>query len=315
MKLPAYRAWPGGLVFGVALLVMAACSSPSAPGSSDGSPQPGQPEYSGFLAASEFVVGNNRFPFGLLSMDGQLLESAQVQVRFYLLAQETNELKVQAPARFRQVEGVTPHRHDDGQVHEHVEVRGVYVVDRVNFDQPGFWGAEFLAATAGGPRLEVQGAAFEVKAESPVPAIGDPAPPSRNLTLADVDSIEEIETRSPPDDMHQLSVMQALEEGRPFVVVFATPMFCVTRMCGPVTDVAAALQERYQDRVNFIHIEPWDLAVARGQGKLVPIDIMLEWNLPTEPWVFVVDEKGLITARFEGLVSSDELEAALQALQ
>ena len=315
MKLPACRSWPAVLVLAVLLLALAACSPASAPVPPDDTPKLGQPDYSGFLAATEFVVGDNRFPFGLLSMNGQLLESAQVRVSFYLLAQETNELKVQAPARFLQVQGVTPHRHDDGQVHEHVEVRGVYVVDKVNFDQPGFWGAEFLAATGDGGTLEVQGAAFEVKAESVVPDVGDLAPPSQNLTLADVDSIEEIETRFPPDGMHQLSVKQALEQGKPFVVVFATPMFCVTRMCGPVTDVAAALHQRYQDQVNFIHIEPWDLAVAREQGKLVPIDIMLEWDLPTEPWVFVVNKEGRIAGRFEGLVSSEELEAEILAAQ
>ncbi len=37
-----------------------------------------------------------------------------------------------------------------------------------------------------------------------------------------------------------------------------------------------------------------------------------EWRLDTEPWVFVVDGKGIIRAKFEGLVTARELEAALQ---
>jgi hypothetical protein len=37
-----------------------------------------------------------------------------------------------------------------------------------------------------------------------------------------------------------------------------------------------------------------------------------EWRLDTEPWVFVVDRKGIIRAKFEGLVTVRELEAALQ---
>jgi hypothetical protein len=271
-------------------------------------------EYSGIIASSEFIVGQNRFPFGLVSEDGQLLEHAQVNVRFYYLKQDSSELRAEAPAIFREVRGVTPHPHPDGEVHEHLEVRGAYTVSQVEFDTPGFWGAEFVVKTADGRQPKIQGRAFEVKSQSAVPNIGDRVPPSMNLTLADVDNIEQIETRVPPDNMHRLSVAQALERGKPFVVVFATPMFCVTRMCGPVTDITASLHDRYKEQVNFIHIEPWDLRIARGEGRLVAISVVLEWKLPTEPWVFVVDEAGRVAARFEGLVSSEELEAAILAV-
>ncbi len=209
---------------------------------------------------------------------------------------------------------MNPHKHDDGQIHEHLDVRGAYVVDRVRFDQPGFWRAEFTATKVTGQEPKVQWLAFEVKSNSSVPNIGDRVPPTRNLTLADVGSIEEIDTRIPHDDMHEISVADALEQGKPFVVVFATPLFCVTRMCGPVTDVVAALHGRNRDQVNFIHIEPWDLTMARAEGKLEPNEITLEWNLPTEPWVFLVNRKGQVAARFEGLVSSEELEGEIRAL-
>ena len=85
-------------------------------------------------------------------------------------------------------------------------------------------------------------------------------------------------------------------------------------MCGPVTDIVASLHSRFQDKVNFIHIEPWDLQLARTEGRLVANDIALEWNLPTEPWVFVVNEDGNVAARFEGLVASEELADAITAL-
>ena len=302
------------LLVAVVTLLLAACSSAPSTPSRSASPLPGVMDYSAIVAASEFVAGEDRFPFGLVSGDGSLLENARVQVRFYYLKQDTDELRGEAQARFLEIEGVTPHQHPGGEVHEHLELRSVYVTRGVEFDTPGFWRAEFLTRTATGQQVSVGSAAFEVKNESTAPYIGELVPPSRNLTLADVDSIEEIETRSPPDNMHELSVAQALEQGKPFVVVFATPMFCATRMCGPVTDIAAALHNRYREQVNFIHIEPWDLNIARGEGKLVPTDISLEWNLPTEPWVFVVDRSGRVAARFEGLVATDELEGALSAV-
>jgi hypothetical protein len=87
-------------------------------------------------------------------------------------------------------------------------------------------------------------------------------------------------------------------------------------MCGPVVDVAAHVYEDYKDRVEFIHIEPWDLPTIRNEGKLVPTAITREWRLPTEPWTFVIGKDNLITARWESLVTPEELSAALEeALQ
>jgi hypothetical protein len=40
---------------------------------------------------------------------------------------------------------------------------------------------------------------------------------------------------------------------------------------------------------------------------------VLAWALPTEPWVFVVNAQGVITAKFEGAVTQGELEAAARA--
>jgi hypothetical protein len=39
---------------------------------------------------------------------------------------------------------------------------------------------------------------------------------------------------------------------------------------------------------------------------------VLEWNLRSEPWVFVVDGAGIVRARFEGVTTRRELEAALK---
>ena len=37
-----------------------------------------------------------------------------------------------------------------------------------------------------------------------------------------------------------------------------------------------------------------------------------EWyNLPSEPWVFVIDENGTVTGRFEGVMDPAELDAML----
>ena len=295
------------LVFSAAVALLAvAC------GSSGAEPIPASADYNSFPGASEFVVGENRFPFVLVSLDGSLLEGATVQVEFFFLEQNAEKLKLGAPAQYREIRGVTPHVHEDGQIHEHLDVRGFYVIHGAQFDTPGVWIARFTATTSNGQRPSVEEMAFNVLEKPAVPAIGDPVPATHNLTIHDVENVAEIDTHIPPDEMHDLSVAQALEEGNPFVVVWSTPAFCISQICGPVTDVVNALQGPYRDRVNFIHIEPWDLKVARSEGRLVPVPEVKEWNLPSEPWVFVVGQDGRVIERYEGLVSSEELEGAIE---
>ena len=268
----------------------------------------------GVMAASEVLVGENRFPFGVATSDGQLVEGANVHVRFYKLTQESEELKIEEDATFREVTGFTPHRHEDGQIHMHKEAQGVYVVDRVTFDEPGIWRAELYVETPGASTSQQGSLAFQVTERSATFRVGDRVPLSRNPTARDAEHLTYITTHHPPvPELYKLTVEEALAQGAPFVVAFSTPAFCASRMCGPVTDVVAQLSTRYDGRASFIHIEPWKLDVARTQGRLELTDIAREWKLPSEPWVFVVDREGRVSARFEGLVSAEELAAALEA--
>ena len=41
---------------------------------------------------------------------------------------------------------------------------------------------------------------------------------------------------------------------------------------------------------------------------------MEEWGLSTEPWVFVVDAEGRVAAKFEGVLSEEELVEVLDRL-
>ena len=75
--------------------------------------------------------------------------------------------------------------------------------------------------------------------------------------------------------------------------------------------VKEALAQRTD--VQVVHVEPYDIAKAEA-GELVPIEAMTEWNLATEPWVFVVGADGKIAASFEGIMGSGELVKAVDAV-
>ncbi len=112
--------------------------------------------------------------------------------------------------------------------------------------------------------------------------------------------------------MHGITIADALAEGRPLVVAFATPAFCETRTCGPVMEsVMDPLYDQYQDRAGFIHVEPFQLQELRDGTGRIPVPATSEWGLQTEPWIFVVDADGRVAAKFESITALDEVESVL----
>ncbi len=184
----------------------------------------------------------------------------------------------------------------------------IYVA-KLNLPRPGtYW---MLAEPEGG-KTKVQAIGNVVVSKTdPPPDAGDPAIASDTPTLASVGGdAATITTQTPPDEsLLQYSVADSLHAKVPFVVVFATPKFCSSRVCGPVVDVVEEVQRHFDgENVRFIHVEVYeDNDPAKGYNRW-----MKEWNLPTEPWTFLVGADGKIAERFEGTVSVDELETAVR---
>jgi hypothetical protein len=163
-------------------------------------------------------------------------------------------------------------------------------------------------------RTKIQGfAKIRVARHPQAPAVGNKAIPSRTPTLASTHGdAAELTTASPPDlSLLRYSVADAIAAHAPFVLVFATPKFCSSRTCGPVVDVAQAVQRHFAGSgVRFIHVEVYtDNNPAQGYNRW-----FREWRLPSEPWVFLVGRDGRIRQRFEGSVSVAELSAAVRRL-
>jgi hypothetical protein len=146
-----------------------------------------------------------------------------------------------------------------------------------------------------------------------VPDVGDPAPRSHNQTLQDVADVSFIDSGVPPDDMHQLSIADAIAQHRPALVVFATPGFCSSATCGPQVRAVKALEPAYSSRLAFIHVEIYrDFKPDPGKRRFTTT--VLEWHLQSEPWVFLIDAAGVIRAEFEAATSSDDLQASIDRM-
>ena len=251
------------------------------------------------LGTSDFAVGENRISFLVVGSNGQVVEAPRARV---YAAPESLARKpiTNAPARLLSLDpddhpaGKSPHAEPDAQA---------LFVTRLRFEKPGrYW----LVADLEG--RSVQGmSVIDVKPEAKAPAVGSEAPRSDTPTLADGPA-EEITTARPPDtELLRYSIKDSIDAEIPFVVVFSTPAFCESRTCGPTVEIVDEVRKRLEgERMRFIHVEVYeDNDPQKGVNRF-----MKEWKLPTEPWVFVVDSRGIVRARFEGSASVEELEAA-----
>jgi hypothetical protein len=311
-------------------LLAAACASDGSTGST-GPTTPTSPTGTGATGAGMVAVAASvdlyvgepqRVAFGLVMPDGSLVSFGEVEVDFAFLG--TAETPAEGPgpsatAAFIPTYG-TPAGTGGARVTSPDEARGVYQASDVVFDEPGFYAATVTADVEGLGSQAAQ-TTIEVLQEPQLPAPGDEALPTDNLTLdsegvpeAAIDSRFATEGEIPDPELHGTTIAAELKRGRPILAVFATPVYCASRFCGPVTDMIQALAAEYADRAAFIHVEIW-----KDFESQVLNDAAIEWlQLPsgdlTEPWLFLIGPDGTIIDRWSSLWSQAEVEAALQAL-
>lgn len=189
------------------------------------------------------------------------------------------------------------------------EVRDIFTF-REEFDVPGVW---VIEVTADGKPAR---AAFQVVGKDQVasPLIGEDALATRSPTTDDPRGVDPICTRSPVCSMHDVTIAEALEAGKPLVVVFGTPRFCTSRTCGPVVDIVEAAKERFSDEATFVHVEVWrndDDAIGKQGGES---PAFAEWRFGTEPWTYFIDGDGIVRDRWVGAVGVNEVARRVEAL-
>jgi hypothetical protein len=192
----------------------------------------------------------------------------------------------------------------------------------VPFNRAGDWGLEAIQ-DPGTDQARVGRFIFEVRASSTTPAIGASVQAEDTPTATDAAGIAAISTDAHPDpDFYTTSISAAVAAHEPFVVVFATPAFCRSATCGPTLDLVKQVAADYKGRLTFIHVEPYQLKMTDGHlqpvlaadNNPIPIKPVEDWGLPTEPYVFIVDRDGKVSAKFEGIASTEELRAAFEAV-
>jgi hypothetical protein len=143
-----------------------------------------------------------------------------------------------------------------------------------------------------------------------IPKPGQKAPKMHTPTADDVGgNLSQITTRIPPDTQNRVDYADAL--GRePIVLLFATPQFCQSRVCGPVVDVTEQAKQEFGDEAAFIHMEIYN---DNDPNKGVRSQVRA-FGLPSEPWLFVIDAKGVVRTEIEGAFNLRELTDAVKGV-
>ncbi len=296
----------------VAALLIAACGhqQPARTGS------PVMPVF----AFTEAVVGPNRIALGLVR-DGSPVNDpgAKIHLRFFDLNDTSSPVKIEADAIYY------------GQ-----GLPAAIYVAYPTFDRAGNWGIEVQTTLSGQQEPSVARLRLEVKERSEVPNVGDRAISVKTLTVRDVPDPSHLSSGRVDDlSMYQISLDEALQNGKPTALLFATPAFCRTAVCAPSLGVMQELQKTYGDRINFIHAEVFrypfresfeaqtavfqklaqEGRAPRPDERNVGLsDPMIAWGLQSEPWLYLIDANGVIVARYEGGITREEMTPALENL-
>jgi hypothetical protein len=179
----------------------------------------------------------------------------------------------------------------------------------VDFPSKGEWRIVALVKEGGSFKTALLPSAV-VGTYTKVPRVGQEAPRIHTPTRSDVNGdLAKITTRIPPDTQNEVDYADVLGK-EPIVLLFATPQFCQSRVCGPVVDVAEQLKHTsYGKKVAFIHMEIYK---ENNPPKTRPQ--VRAFHLPSEPWLFAVGRDGRIDAEIDGAFGVEELTRVVKRL-
>lgn len=240
---------------------------------------------------TSFVVGVNRISLALLDQQQNPVHATGVSIRVL----NNNGAAVGAAA----LTNIGP------------EYGGIPVYTGVTkFPDVGQY--EFIVSGSRSDGQPVLGHAYVTVAVSGIGvAVGAHVPPVSQavlgvpgITLAMLDS------GIPPDTWHDVTVAQGVAQHRPMVLFFGDPSFCPSKTCGPTHQILEQLCAVYCSQMLFEHIETYYPAGPPATAHVNPA--FSAFGLQTDPWIYFVDTDGVVTDRYEGPVTLQQLTESAQ---
>lgn len=266
-------------------------------------------------AAEVFYPGENRYPFGVFDREQGQVSAAEVAIYFAKVpapkpgarsksGSRGRTSKAQAQALDQPAHGPFPAAIESlatkpafraRTTGEDPDAAAVVYSAELNLPSEGEWRIAAIVREDG----ELKGTPLPgivVGEFERIPKPGQKAPVIHTPTAQDVGGeLSKITTRIPPDTQNEVDYAEALGK-EPIVLLFATPEFCQSRVCGPVVDVAEQAKREYGDEAAFIHMEIYN---ENDPSRRVRPQVRA-FHLPSEPYLFTIDRGGVVRAAVEG---------------
>ncbi len=251
---------------------------------------------------SVFEPGKNRYGFGVFTVKHGAVGDADVAI---YAARSNGKAVGPFPATSHSL--ATPAAFTSQTTSQDPDAAKIFYTSEVDFAGKGDWNVLAMIRADDGSYSYANVTPATVGNPKNVPQPGDQAPAMHTPTADSVGGdLTKIDTRIPPDSMHDVDYADALGK-EPIVLLFATPALCTSRVCGPVVDIAEEVKNERPDDAAYIHMEVYN----DNDPNKGPRPQLQDFNLQSEPWLFVIDSDGKISTVIEGAFSKQELDDAI----
>lgn len=269
-------------------------------------------------SAEAFYPGTNRYSFLVAEKDtktgmaGEEIDDAEVAIYFSKVppskarGEGFKQLAVGPfPARIESLATKPPFQ--GTTTTEDPDVANVVYSTEISFPSDGEYRPVALIKEKDGwakARLR----SIQVGEFAKIPRPGEKAPLIQTPTAKSAGgNLAELSTRVPPDTQNRVNYADVLGK-EPILLLFTTPKFCQSRVCGPVVDVAQQAQHEFEGKANFIHMEIYN---ENDPSKGVRPQVR-RFHLPTEPWLFAINREGIVSATIEGGFGSKLMDQTVE---
>ena len=241
-----------------------------------------------FIATNDLQIGSNRFTFAVADKNG-LVNSESIEVSFNGDGGYPKIIKsfnfVQFPDYYNTELG-----------------NGIYT-QIIEFEKSGTWKLK-----VGDGEVE-----FNVKDISNSKNVGDIAPKSFNSTISEK-NIEQLTTGLPPinEKFYIHKIKDLLNENKKFILSVMSPAFCTDPTCGPQLETLNDISIKY-DNLPIVHVDTYSnpSQVKSDYENRKLSQIIKDYGINEDQWLFIISENGMIIAKFQGYASFEQIEEYL----
>ena len=241
-----------------------------------------------FIATDDLQIGSNRFTFALADKNG-------------LVNRESIEVTLNGEGGYPKI--IKSFNFVEFPDYYNTELGNGVFTQIIEFEKAGIWKLKI-----GDTEVE-----FDVKDISSSKNVGDLAPKSFNSTIKEK-NIEQLTTGIPPinENFYSRKIRDLLNEKKKFILSVMSPAFCTDPTCGPQLETLNEISDKYSD-LPIVHLDTYsNPSQVKSDFENRKLNQIIEdYGINEDQWLFIISENGMIIAKFQGYASFEQIEEYL----